>query len=162
IDPGNLVKADETALTTVLALDPVYAYFDLDERSTLKGQRLLREGKIKWSPSDPLPVYVGLADERGQFPRNGLIDFADNRVGPDTGTGRLRATRKTPAPALSPALYVRIRLPIGTPYKAMLISEQALGADQGQKFVYVVGQGNEVDYRRVKVGRLHGGRRVIL
>ena len=60
IDPGNLVKADETALTTIVSLSPIYAYFDLDERSTLKAQRLLREGKVKWSPTSPIPVFVGL------------------------------------------------------------------------------------------------------
>jgi RND family efflux transporter MFP subunit len=164
-----MVKADETALTTIVALDPVYAYFDLDERSTLKGQRLLREGKIKWDVDHPLPMFLGLADEEGQFPRRGEIDFADNRVDPDTGTWRLRATVKNPDHALYPGLYIRIRLPIGAPYKALLVSEQALGYDQGQRFVYVVTkgknkEGKEVDvvkYRRVRVGRDHGGLRAV-
>jgi RND family efflux transporter MFP subunit len=162
IDPGNMVKADETALTTIVSLDPVYAYFDLDERSTLKAQRLLREGKVKWDPDHPIPLFLGLADEEGRFPRRGLIDFADNRVDPDTGTWRLRATFQNPDHALYPGLYVRIRLPVGEPYKALLVAEQALGTDQGQKFVYVVDKANKVDYRRVKVGRIHDGLRVIL
>jgi RND family efflux transporter MFP subunit len=161
IDPGNMVKADETALTTIVSLDPVYAYFDLDERSTLKGQRLLREGKIRWDQDHPLPLFLGLADEEGQYPRRGEIDFADNRVDPDTGTWRLRATCQNPDGALYPGLYVRVRLPIGQPYKALLVSEQALGTDQGQKFVYVVDKANKVDYRRVKLGRIHGGLRAI-
>src|SRR5262249_25042996 len=63
IDPGNMVKADETALTTIVSLDPIYAYLNLDERSTLKAQRLLREGKVKWSPTSPIPLFLGLADE---------------------------------------------------------------------------------------------------
>jgi multidrug efflux pump subunit AcrA (membrane-fusion protein) len=254
IDPGNMVKADETPLTTIVSLDPIYAYFDLDERSTLKAQRLLREGKVKWSPTTPLPVFLGLADEEGLcgacawlhpkkvadrgltvaavlkalraqpdvqviagqpaqpgkemeltlitptrladpaeleklvlkmdsdgtatrlkdvarverapknpgYPRRGGIDFADNRVDSDTGTWRLRATFDNPDRALYPGLYIRVRLPIGDPYEATLISEQALSTDQGQKFVYVVNKDNKVDYRRVTVGRIHDGLRAIL
>src|SRR5438105_6356936 len=79
IDPGNMVKADETALTTIVSLDPIYAYFDLDERTTLRFQRLVREGKMKWSMDAGVPVLLGLADEDG-FPRRGTINFADNHV----------------------------------------------------------------------------------
>jgi RND family efflux transporter MFP subunit len=160
VDPGNLVKADDTALTTIVSLDPIYASFDLDERSMLRAQRLIREGKIQWSPDVGLPVMLGLADE-DTFPRQGTINFADNRVEPDTGTWRLRALFPNPDHMLAPGLFVRIRLPIGQPYKAVLIAEEALGTDQGQKFVYVVDDANRVSYRRVKVGRLHGGQRVI-
>jgi RND family efflux transporter MFP subunit len=160
IDPGNLVKADDTPLTTVVSLDPIYAYFDLDERSTLKAQRLIRQGKIQWSPDVGLPVMLGLADEEG-FSKNGTINFADNRVDPDTGTWRLRAVFANPDRSLSPGLFVRIRLPIGKPYQAILVSEEALGTDQGQKFVYVVDDADKISYRRVKVGRLHQGLRVI-
>ena len=62
IDPGNMVKADETALTTIVSLNPIYAYFDLDERSTLRLQRLVREKKVKWSPDAGLPVFLGLVE----------------------------------------------------------------------------------------------------
>jgi RND family efflux transporter MFP subunit len=161
IDPGNLVTADQTALTTIVALDPVYAYFDLDERSCLKAQRLLREGKVKWDVDHPLPIYLGLADEEGHFPRRGLIDFADNRVDPDTGTWRLRAVFQNADHALYPGLYVRIRLPIGEPHEAILVAEQALGTDQGQKFVFVVTKAGKVDRRGVKLGRIHDGLRAI-
>jgi RND family efflux transporter MFP subunit len=162
LDPGNLVKADETPLTTIVSLDPIYAYFDLDERSTLLAKRLIREGKVKWSPDVGLPVFLGLADEEGKFPRQGTIEFADNRVDADTGTWRLRGTFANPDRSLTPGLFVRIHLPIGEAYEATLISEQALGTDQGQKFVYVVQDDGKVEYRRVKVGRLHNGLRVIL
>jgi RND family efflux transporter MFP subunit len=160
LDPGNLVKADDTALTSIVSLDPIYAYFDLDERSTLKAQRLIREGKIQWNPDVGLPVYLALADEE-RFPRKGTINFTDNRVDPDTGTWRLRARFDNPDRLLAPGLFVRIHLPIGQPYKAILVAEKALGTDQGQKFVYVVDDANKVSYRRVKVGRLHDGLRVI-
>lgn len=189
VDPGNLVKADDTVLTTVVSLNPIYAYFDLDERSTLRLQRLIRDGKIKWSPETSLPllvnwspaiwlpvtvfegkvvptdkvglpVYLGLADEE-DFPRKGVINFADNRVDTDTGTWRLRGRFDNQDRTLSPGLFAHIRLPIGEPYQAVLVAEQALGADQGQKFVYVVDEQGQVSNRRIKVGRVHSGLRVI-
>jgi RND family efflux transporter MFP subunit len=161
IDPGSLVKADDTALATVVSLDPIYASFDLDERTTLRLQRLAGEGKVKLEPgAGAAPVLLGLADEEG-FPHRGTINFADNRVDPDTGTWRLRGLFANADRLLAPGLFVRIRLPIGEPYPAILVSEQALRTDQGQKSVYVVGADNRVADRRVKVGRLHEGLRVI-
>jgi RND family efflux transporter MFP subunit len=180
LDPGNMVKGDDTVLTTVASLDPIFAYFDLDERTTLRLQRLIREKKIEWSQDGKLPVLLGMADEEG-FPQKGVIDFADIMVDGDTGTWRLRGKFPNADHALSPGLFVRIRLPIGNAYRATLVSEQALGTDQGQKFLYVVKKGekkdekgnllkddngdpipvDEVEYRRVKVGRLHDGLRVI-
>jgi RND family efflux transporter MFP subunit len=160
VDPGNLVKADDTILTSVVSLDPMYAYFDLDERTTLRVQRELREGKIHWSDETGLPVQLGLSDEEGH-PHQGRINFADNRVDPETGTWRLRALFVNPDRVLSPGLYVRMRLPVGEPYTALLVAEQALGTDQGQKFVYVVDGDGKVEYRRIKVGRVHDGLRVV-
>jgi membrane fusion protein, multidrug efflux system len=156
VDPGNLIKADETVLTTIVDLDPIYAYFDIDERTTLKLQRLVKEGKIKWSLDTGLTVQVGLADDVG-FPWQGIINFADNRVDPDTGTWRLRAVIQNPERTLSPGLFVRMRAPLGEKYHAVLVSEKALGTDQGQKFVYVVDSANTVTYRRVHLGKVHRG-----
>jgi RND family efflux transporter MFP subunit len=160
IDPGNLVKADDTVLTTIVSVGKIFAYFDLDERSTLELQGLIRMGKIVWSDDDKLPVSLGLADEKG-YPRKGTINFSDNRVDPDTGTWRLRGLFDNADGVLTPGLYVRIRLPIGVPHQATLVAEQALGTDQGQRFVYVVTKEGKAEYRRVEVGRVHGGLRVI-
>jgi RND family efflux transporter MFP subunit len=161
ISPGNLVKADDTSVTSIVSLDPVYAYFDLDERTLLQLKRLIREKKIEWSLDAGLPVLIGLADEQG-FPREGKINFAENRVDPDTGTWRLRGRFDNHDNALSPGLFVRVRLPIGLPHQAILITEEALGTDQGQKFIYVVDDAGKAAYRRVKVGRMHDGLRVIV
>jgi RND family efflux transporter MFP subunit len=208
IDPGNLVKADDTVLTTIVAYDEMYVTFDLDERTTLRLQKLLREarqrktltqgmpvylavltgtllpfdevlealdihakparwletqvrqGRGKIDPDKPLTILMGLVSETG-FPRKGIIDFADNRLDPDSGTWRLRGKFDNAGRVLSPGLFVRVRLPIGEPYPATLVPEEALGTDQGQKFLYVIGEDNKVAYRRVKVGRLHDGLRVI-
>ncbi len=77
IDPGNLVQADNTILTTIVSLDPVYAYFYVDERSMLRFRRLLRAGKVKSAQEARLPVLLGLLDEEG-YPHKGTIDFVDN------------------------------------------------------------------------------------
>jgi len=161
IDPGNLVKADDTPLTTIVSLDPIYATFDLDERSLLRLQRLIRDKKIPWSLDEGIPVFLGLSDEKG-FPHHGAINFADNRVDADTGTWRLRGEFKNQDHALSPGLFVRIRLPMGTKYEALLVAEEALGTNQGQKFVFVVDDQGKVEQRDVTVGRLQNGLRVIV
>jgi membrane fusion protein, multidrug efflux system len=161
VDPGNLVKADETALTTIVSLDPMYVYFDVDERTLLRLRRLLREGKIKSREEGEVAVLVGLSDEEG-FPHKGTVNFSDNRVDPNTGTLRVRAVISNPKPrVLSPGLFVRVRLPVGEPHKSILVPEQALGTDQGRKFIYLVNDKKEVVYRPVKVGLLSKGQRVI-
>jgi RND family efflux transporter MFP subunit len=164
VDPGNLIKADDTVLTNIVSQDPIYAYFDVDERTVLRVQQLVHEGKITWSPEKGLPVWMGLADEHG-FPHQGTINFADNRLDADTGTWRLRATFANPARGplrlLTPGLFVRMHLPIGVPYSALLVSEQALATNQGQKSIYVVKEDNTVEEWRVTVGRLHDGLRVV-
>ncbi len=106
------------------------------------------------------PIAVGLADEPN-FPRQGSVNFMDNRVDPGTGTLRLRANIVNHDAMLTPGLFVRCHLPLGEPRHTMLVSEQAMGSDQGQKYVYLVNDENEVVYRPVKVGRLYDGMRVI-
>jgi multidrug efflux system membrane fusion protein len=160
VDPGNLVIENQTVLTTVVDYDPIYAYFDLDERSTLRLQKLIRAKDIEWSMEAKVPVFLGLADEKG-FSRKGTIHFADNKIDPDTGTWRLRGKFDNPDEKLSCGMFVRIRLPIGTEHTATLVSEKALGTDQGQKFVYVVDEKHVVSTRQVEVGPLHHGLRAI-
>ena len=167
VDPGNLVKADETMLTTVVSLDPIYVYFDVDERTLLQLRRLVREGKMKSRYESELTIEAGLADE-DDFPHRGRVDFSDNRLDPNTGTLRLRALLPNPASprnpklrVLSPGLFMRVRLPIGDKHRALTVPEQALQNDQGRKYLYVVDSNDEVVFRPVKVGRLDNGQRVI-
>lgn len=160
IDPGNLVKADDTALTTIVSLDPIYVYFDVDERTLLTVRRLIQQRKASSYREGPLPVYLGLSDEEG-FPHEGSINFADNQVDPMTGTLKVRGEFPNPGNLLSPGLFARIRLPIGTPHKATLVAERALGTEQGQRYLFVVNDKDEIVYRKVKLGSLQGGLRVI-
>jgi RND family efflux transporter MFP subunit len=164
IDPGNMVQADVTPLTTIVSLDPMYVFFDVDERTTLRVRRLIRSGKMKSSQEANLPVFAGLVDEEG-FPHEGTIDFVDNRTDPMAGTLRIRGKFPNADRIFSPGMFVRVRTPIGKPHEAVLIPEQALGTDQGQSFVYVVNNNKkgdfEVEYRPVKLGLLQGDMRVI-
>jgi hypothetical protein len=108
-----------------------------------------------------VPVLAALADEE-DFPLRGTIDFSENRLDPNTGTLQVRAVIPNPKPyVLSPGMFLRIRLPIGQPREALMVAEQAVGTDQGRKFLYVVNDKDEVVYRPVKVGALSDGRRVI-
>ncbi len=163
LDVGNLVRADETILTTVVSMDPIYAYFDVDERTMLRLRRYADEGRIRLSGdrATSIPVGMGLADEDG-FPHEGVVNFVDNRLDPNSGTLQLRGIFKNADRMLSPGMFVRVRLPIGNSYRALLVSEQALGTDQGQKFLYVIDQDNKAQYRRVQIGKLQQGHRVIL
>lgn len=174
VDPGNLVQADNTPLTNIVSLDPMYAYFDVDERTTLKIRRLIAEKRIQSRQEAELPVLIGLSDE-ADFPHRGIINFSDNKIDAATGTLRVRGILPNPKPRLlSPGLFVRIRLPIGVPHKSVLISEQAVGTDQGRKFVYIVNKkkipdkktkqerdAELVEYRPIKVGMLSNGLRVV-
>ncbi|WP_020468125.1 efflux RND transporter periplasmic adaptor subunit [Zavarzinella formosa] len=187
MDKGNLVKADDTILTSIVALDQIYANFDIDERTMLRVRRLIQDGKVDSARSRKMEVLIGLADEDG-FSQKGVIDFIDNKVDPATGTLRVRAIldnpkKKIPAPEvvsvstqsppavpapdafihlLSPGLFVRVRLPVGRPHEAILVPEEALGSDQGQKYVYLLNDKDEVVYRRVKIGQQVEQDRVII
>ncbi len=156
VDPGNLVTQDSTILTSIVSLDPIYVYFDLDERTLLKIRRLVNAGKIKSRAEAEIPVYGGLADELPSFPHRGTIDFSDNRLDTNTGTLRVRAKMANPKPRVfSPGLYMKVHLPVGTPHTATLIPEEAVGTDQGERFVFVVGEKNKVSQKRIKAGNLY-------
>jgi RND family efflux transporter MFP subunit len=159
---GNLVQAGDltggTLLTTIVSVDPMYAYFDVDEHTVLRVKQLIREGKAKTPDDDEIPVWLGLANEAGH-PHRGSIHFIDNQVNPRTGTLRVRGVFPNKDEALSPGYFARVRVPIGVPHKALLVTERALDTDQGQKVVYVVDNDNRVVTRPVKLGALHDGRR---
>jgi multidrug efflux system membrane fusion protein len=146
VDPGNLVKQDETLLAVLVGQDPMYVYFDMDERTYLRLRQSLRESKVE---AGKLPVMIGLSNEEG-FPQRGILDATDNRVDPEAGTIRVRAVLANKERLLVPGLFVRVRLALGTLYKALLVSDRAIGNDQERKFVYLVDPENKVRYRQVK------------
>jgi membrane fusion protein, multidrug efflux system len=161
IDEGNLVTMNSTLLTTIVSIDPMYAYFDADERTVLHVRQLIREGKVQ-SARDvaTVPVLLGLANETG-YPHRGTIDFVDNQVNPQTGTLRLRGVFSNENATLEPGYFARVRLLIGNPHQALLVTDRAIDTDQGQKILYVINDKNEVVSRPISLGALHDGLRVI-
>jgi multidrug efflux system membrane fusion protein len=198
---GNLVNIDQTLLTTIVSLDPMYAYFDMDEPTLLRIKRGITEGRINQPEDGGLQVYMGLQGEEG-FPHEGRIDFLNNQVNPTTGSITWRGVFKNPKSAkdvpvlvlssvgmlatplgqaplaalpapvagrnhlgtriLSPGMYARIRLPIGTPRARLLVIDRAIQSDQGIKYVYVLDKQNKVQYRRVTTRSLQAdGLRVV-
>jgi len=160
---GNLVIQDSTLLTTIVSVDPMYAYFDVDERTMLRVQKLIREGKVislekAEKDKSKIPMQFGLADEGDDYPHEGVLDFVNNQIDISTGTIQVRAILANPllgdsdSRLLTPGLFLRVRIPIGKPHQALLVPQAALGTDQGVKFLYVVNDKKVVEYRPVNLG----------
>ena len=160
VTEGNLVTANTSLLTNIVSIDPIYAEFDVDERTVLRIGELIRAGKFTTYTEAKIPALVGTQIDKG-YPYKGIIDFVDNQLNQSTGTLLVRASVPNPERALKPGLFVRVRLSMGQKYKAVLVAEQALVSDQDRKFVYVLGADDTVDARPVVVGGLRDGLRVI-
>jgi RND family efflux transporter MFP subunit len=151
VTEGNLVKPDQTVLTTIVTVEPMYVYFPMDELTLERLKRLIRDGKLKAASEEEFTVTMGVA--------------ADNENRPNKGTVNIRAVFPNPAKngvrPLTPGMFARVRVPIGEPRDRLLVSERAVGTDQGRKFLYVLNDRDEVVYRPVTVGRKDGSLRVI-
>jgi RND family efflux transporter MFP subunit len=157
VDPGNLITADNTILTTIVAENLMYAYFDVDERTYLDLLASNSPGKKSWQEGMKFPVMMRLANE-DEFKRVGEVDFVDNRVVANTGTVRMRGVFQNPGGRLKAGLFVRVRLPVSGAYTATLIPDEAIQSDQERKYVWVVNLKNEAEYRSVKIGQsIRGG-----
>ena len=156
VTPGNLVSPSGTGpLTTLVSVDPLYVYVDVDEARALRLPRPNAVGAAQ------VVARVGFAGE-DDFPHEATLDFVDNRADPQTGTTKVRLLVKNPQGKLSPGLFARVRLPEDSgPRQAVLIADRAIGTDQDRRFVLVVDKDNKVQYRLVKLGPLHEGQRVV-
>lgn len=156
ITAGNFVAAGESVLTRLVSIDPVYVRFEGDEAAYLRQEQITREqgqGKAQ-------PVWVGLANEDGH-PHQGVVDFTDNELDPQTGTIRARARLSNRERLFTPGLFARVKLGEGATYDAILIEDRAVGTDQTRRFVYVVKPDNSLEYREIELGDLHEGLRVV-
>ena len=163
MDVGNLVGAGEqTLLTTIRQGEPIYAYFSINERDLLRVMKMARQAGIPADNPDKIVLELGLANETG-FPHKGHLDYADSTVDPKTGTMELRGVFPNPGPPyfILPGLFVRLRLPVAERENALLVTERALGLDQGGRYLLVVNAENKVEQRHVKIGALRDGMRVI-
>jgi multidrug efflux system membrane fusion protein len=163
VTEGNLVQGGPptaTLLTTVVSLDPIYVYFEGDEQTYLKYGQLARSGERVSSRDVPNPIFLGLANEDG-FPHQGYVDFVDNQLDPSTGTIRARAVFSNEDRMFTPGLFARLKLIGSGRYKAALIRDAAVGTDQDKKFVLVLKPDSTVEYRRIELGRLTEGLRIV-
>ncbi len=171
VDVGNLVgKGEATVLTEITEYDPIFVYFNLNERDLLRVKALYR-AKVKEKHLDPakdpdrkanIIVYLGLSNEEG-YRHKGVLDFAESGLDTDTGTLQLRAVfdNKEVPPVLLPGLFARVRMPIAKRPNMPLVTERAIGADQSGQFVLVVNSENVVEKRNIRPGQVVDGMRVI-
>ncbi|GAC32098.1 efflux RND transporter periplasmic adaptor subunit [Paraglaciecola polaris] len=161
ITEGNFVTAGQSALTSLVSMDKMYAYFDVDEQTYLKYAQLAESGKRSDTRDVAAnPVYMALASEIN-FEHIGNVDFVDNAVNQQTGTIRIRATFPNHDHALLPGLFARVKLTGSNSYQGILIDEKAIGTDLNRKFVLVVDQDNRLEYRNVVLGEKNNGLRII-
>jgi multidrug efflux system membrane fusion protein len=162
ITEGNLVEsgaAQVRPLTTLVSLDPIYVYFDVDEQTYLKYARVTQSHGTS-SHDLRSAALLGLADEDG-FPHTGQVSFVDNQVSSTTGTIRLRATFANRNLALTPGLFARVRLQGGGAHSGCLAKDEAVVTDLNQKYVFALGKNNTLAYRPVKLGPMAEGLRVV-
>lgn len=168
LTPGNVATGgatEGTALTTLVSVDPMYAYFNVDEQSVLYYQKLVRQGKATDAHGGQgIPIKIKLMDE-SQYTHDATLDFVANQLDPSTGALQVRATVPNPkidgVRTFYPGLFIRGRFPLGQPVDTILIPDEAVVADQGNKIVYVVGADNRVAAKPVKLGPLVEGLRVV-
>src|ERR1700751_3064278 len=160
VNIGNLVQADSTQLPPVVSIDPIYAYFSMDELAALGYQRQVRDGKLASTSDGKAVIYLRLQDETG-FPHEGTVNFSDNAFDTTTGTLLIRATFPNHDGFLTPGNFVRIRIASSPQYEALLVADRAIGTDQDQSFVYVIDSKNIAQLRHVTIGPMADGLRVV-
>jgi membrane fusion protein, multidrug efflux system len=164
VTPGNLVQGSDTGtstlLTTIVSLDPIYIYFDVDEATYQRNNRLWFEGKRPSSRDTSNPIQITLTGETKPS-HDGKMDFLDNRLDVSTGTLRSRAIVPNKDLSILPGQFGRVRLIGSSPYEALLIPDTAIATDQSRKIVFVVKDDDTVEARTVTLGPLDEGLRVI-
>ncbi len=164
VTEGNLIvgggTSNATLLTSIVTLDPLYAYFEVDEQAYLKYSRLNLSGQRPSSREVQNPVEIGAADE-ATFPHQGWMDFVDNQLDPSTGTMQGRAIVPNHDLLLSPGQFVRLRLAGSGKYEAVLIPDEAIATDQAQRFVWVLDAENKAQYRTIEIGPRYEGKRIV-
>ena len=161
VDVGNLVGATErTLLATIVNDDPVYAYFNVNERDLLQYQQGHESKESPTKQDGKTRVFLGLSGQQG-YPFEGRIDYVDNRLDRSTGTIQVRGVFANKDRRLTPGLYARIQVPTGSRDKGLLVPESAVGTDQRGEYLLSVNAQNIVEYKPVTTGSLTGNLRVI-
>ena len=159
VTEGNYVASGVTALTTIVSIDPLHVYFDVDERTYLRSLAAGRaNAATQWSQA--AKVMVALLTDK-TYSRIGRVNFLSNTADRGTGTVRIRAVVDNPDGELTPGLFAKVKLETGAPQARVLVSDQSIGTDQGRRYVLVVGKGDKTEYRPVELGPVVDGLRVI-
>ena len=165
VTAGNLVQnqgaGGATVLATIVSLDPIYGYIDIEESAFLKYRSQVTASAGAPAPNGSLPCELALVNEEG-FPHRGQIDFFDNQVNAQTGTIRLRARFDNPNRVLVPGMFGRLRVMADAPQSLLLVPDVAVTSDLGYKSVYLVTPGNTVTNRSIEAGRAYGPMRAVL
>jgi RND family efflux transporter MFP subunit len=161
VSVGELVgAASPTQLATIVALDPIFVTFNVNEQDVL---RIRAEAKRRGLTADDLkqvPIEVGLQTETG-YPHEGKLDYAAPTINQSTGTLAVRGVLANAERVLLPGYYVRVRVPLAQQEGALLVPDVALGSDQSGRYVLVVNGDNVVEQRKVQAGPVEGDLRVI-
>jgi RND family efflux transporter MFP subunit len=160
---GNYVSGvagGSSLMTTIVSVNPVYAYVDVDEDSLLKFNALAAAHKLETNHDGKIPVDLQLGDET-TFSHEGVIESFDNRLDPDTGSILLRAVFQNEDGRIVPGLFARIRLPLSEKHPILLVNEKSIGTDQAQKYVMTLTSSNTVAYQPVTLGPLIDGNRIV-
>jgi len=163
VTKGNLVSGgsmDSSILTTVVSLNPIFCYIEVDERSVLKYRSMHREGTRVSAQFGKVEAEMALSNELG-FPHKGSIDFVDNELDATTGTIRARAVFPNEDKLMAPGFFARVRVPGSGKYEANLVLDSAISDDQGRSFVWVIDAEGKAEYRPVETGPLFEGYRVL-
>ena len=160
VDAGNLVggAGEMTLLARVVALDPIYVYFNVIEGDLLKYYQTTSD--IVTPRQDAVKFQVSLADQ-AKLPFEGRLDYMDNTVDPMTGTIQIRGIVPNPGRKILPGMFARVRVPAGTRPEAVLVKDKAVGTDLGGKYLLVIGEGNIVEQRPITISALVEGLRVV-
>ncbi|MCJ2072347.1 efflux RND transporter periplasmic adaptor subunit [Methylobacterium sp. J-030] len=160
VTEGNIVSADQTMLTTIVSLDPIYFSYTVDEKAFLKYQTSLGIGMGQTQQGKGVPILIALSGEPKPT-RKGTLDFVDNRVDNATGTILLRATVPNSDLFIKPGLFGIVSMPATKPFQGILIPDDAVAANQDKRIVYVVGPENVIQQKDVVLGPKVDGYRVI-
>jgi len=161
VSVGELVGvASPTQLATIVALDPIYVNFNVNEQDVLRVREEARRRGMTVEDLRQLPVEIGLQTETG-YPHRGTLDYVSPQLNQSTGTLAVRGILKNPDRVLLPGYFARVRVPFEQNEKAMLVPDVALGSDQAGRYVLVVNAENVVEQRKVTVGPVEGELRVI-
>ena len=160
VTEGNIVSADQTMLTTIVSLDPIWFSFTVDEKSFLKYQNSLGIGMGQTQQGKGVPIMIALSGE-AKPTRKGTLDFVDNRVDNATGTILLRATVPNADQFIKPGLFGIVAMPATKPFQGVMIPDEAVAANQDKRIVYVIGPENVVQQKDVVLGPKVDGYRVI-